>query len=243
MSSFRGGPGHFTEASAPPVAAYRYDALSDLLWWAPEMYALYGFREGEVVPTLELMEAHTHEDDRAQVRKAICPSWEAGLPFTSRHRIIDAQLVVHDVLTVGESIRSQGYPVTVHGYFVDVTSTLRKDVRANVAAALSQTFRTRGVIEQVKGALMLAYGLDEDSAFTLLRGYSNNHNVNLAKLASYVARQMSTAEVGGEPAQQTLFEILASVAEDRSVVDAEPDDEPAVQSERSVATDSEGADA
>lgn len=225
MSKRRESAPHFTEASAPPVAAYRYDAVTDQLWWSPEMYALFGMSPGEVVPTLALMDSHIHPDDRMSVHEVCCPAWEAGQPFTTRHRIVDAQLDVHDVLGVGESIRAGERYVTVHGYYVDVTAEIGNDVRASVTTALTETLRTRPVIDQVKGALMLAYGVDADTAFSLLRGISNNHNLRLAQLARYVAERISNIERGPEPAQETLFQILASVAENRDAIEAsrEPD--------------------
>jgi len=209
--------------AAPVAAAYRYDALADVLWWSAEMYALLGYQVDEVVPTLDLMEAHTAPEDRERVREEVCARWDQGLPFTTRHHVVDVQGRVHIVLAVGESIRVDGRYVIVQAYYVDVTTSIRQDVRANVTTALSETLRTRGVIEQAKGALMLAYGVEEDDAFALLRGLSNNHNVKVADLASYVVRRMPTAGSGTGPAQETLFEILASVADDPDVVRDEAD--------------------
>ncbi|WP_347350758.1 PAS and ANTAR domain-containing protein [Intrasporangium sp.] len=216
---------HFTEASAPPVAACRYDAVGDRLWWSPQMYRLFGFEPGEVVPTLALVDAHIHPEDRLTVHGICCPAWQHGGPFTTRHRIHDSRGAVHDVLAVGESILTEGRCVTVHAYYVDVTTQIGADVRAGVTTALTETFRTRGLIDQVKGALMLAYGVDADTAFSLLRGISNNHNLRVAQLAAYVADRMARAEPGPEPAQETLFEILASVADRRALIEswAEPD--------------------
>jgi ANTAR domain/PAS fold len=207
----------------PPVAAYRYDALADVVWWSPEMYALLGYEVDEVVPTLQLMEAHIAAEDRQRVRDEVCPRWEQGQPFTTRHHLVDVDGGVHIVLAVGESIRVGGRCLSVQAYYVDVTTSVRRDVSANVTAALTRTLRTRGVIEQAKGALMLAYGVEEDDAFALLRGLSNNHNVKVADLASYVVRRMPAAGVATGPAQETLFEILAAVADDPGVVRDEAD--------------------
>jgi hypothetical protein len=223
MSKQQNPARHFREAGAPPVAAYRYDALTDQVWWSPQMYALFGFEPGDVVPTLALMDAHIHPDDRQAVHDVCCPAWETGRPFTMRHRILDTSLNVRDVIAVGESIRAGDRCVTVHAYYVDVTTEIGNDVRAGVSVALEETLRTRGVIDQVKGALMLAYGVDADTAFSLLRGISNNHNLRLAHLARYVADRMSTVHRGAEPAQETLFQILASVAEEREAIAAWPD--------------------
>lgn len=222
MSQFKDSARHFSGASAPPVAACRYDAVADILWWSPQMYALYGFAVGEVVPTLAVMETHIHPDDRQTVRAVCAPAWAAGRPFTVRHRIVDAGQRVRDVIAVGEPIRANDRCVMVHLYFVDVTVQLGNDVRAGVTTALEETLRTRGVIDQVKGALMLAYGVDADTAFSLLRGISNNHNLRLAQLALYVADRVATVERGPEPAQETLFQILAAVAEEREVIEAWP---------------------
>jgi hypothetical protein len=58
-----------------------------------------------VEPTTELLLAHKHPDDRDAVADTLETVVKAGLPFSSRHRIIDTAGVMHHVLVVGDQLR------------------------------------------------------------------------------------------------------------------------------------------
>jgi hypothetical protein len=92
---------------------------------------------------------------------------------------------------------------------VDVTDETREATREAVDAAT----RHRRAIEQVKGALMISYRVDEVTAFGILRTHSNEHNVKMNELAEHVSRAMSAGTPrspldGGAP----MLEVLDSVA-------------------------------
>ena len=46
------------------------------------------------------------------------------------------------------------------------------------------------LIEQAKGMLMFAYGIDADEAFEVLRSQSQNHNVKLRLIAEQVVKDL-----------------------------------------------------
>jgi hypothetical protein len=52
--------------------------------------------------------------------------------------------------------------------------------------AVSAITERRVMIEQVKGMLMLIYGIDADGAFDLLRQQSQQHNVKLRVIAEQI---------------------------------------------------------
>lgn len=58
--------------------------------------------------------------------------------------------------------------------------------------ALQARLATLPEIEQAKGALMLAYGLTSNDAFTLLRRYSQDRNVKIRVIAARLAQNLGT---------------------------------------------------
>jgi hypothetical protein len=58
---------------------------------------------------------------------------------------------------------------------------------------LQERAATLPVIEQAKGALMLAYALTADEAFALLRSYSQNRNVRIRDIAARLTENLDSA--------------------------------------------------
>src|SRR6478752_3263882 len=79
--------GSTTEA----VGRFSYDVPTDTWWWSTSLYTVSGFTPGDIVPTTALMLAHQHPHDRARAARLITAAVTAGKPFSSRHRILDAQ--------------------------------------------------------------------------------------------------------------------------------------------------------
>jgi hypothetical protein len=73
-----------------------------------------------------------------------------------------------------------------HGYYVDVTPS-EQERQDEVTAAVTVIAEARADIERTKGMLMLVYGMDEASAFELLKWRSQETNIKLRLLAAQVA--------------------------------------------------------
>ncbi|TQC40137.1 ANTAR domain-containing protein [Rhodococcus sp. WS4] len=54
------------------------------------------------------------------------------------------------------------------GYCIDVTEALETDLRESLDEAVAELAKSRAVIEQAKGALMLAYSISSERAFGIL---------------------------------------------------------------------------
>jgi hypothetical protein len=65
-------------------------------------------------------------------------------------------------------------------------------------AEMVEALRSRSVIEQAKGMVMLRYGLDEDIAFRVLVRWSSIYNVKLRTVAATLVHA-GTRTVGPEP--------------------------------------------
>src|SRR6476469_449339 len=199
-----------TGSTTEAVGRFSYDVRTDTWWWSSSLYTIHGFTPGEIVPTTTLIRAHQHPEDRARAVQLITDAVAAGKPFSSRHRILDAQRRVHTVVTIGEGVRNEhGEIITVSGYLIDVTDALHRDIQAATRMAVELSAKTRAVIEQAKGALMITYGLDEDEAFALLRWHSQHSNIKIRDIATAITDHTNDPGIADLSADATLTEILA----------------------------------
>ncbi len=161
--------------------------FTDQRWeWSEQVQLMHGYEPGSVTPTTELVLAHKHPDDRAQIAAAIDDSLITGKALSSRHRIVDAGGQVHQVVVVGDQLHDdQGAVIGTHGFYVDVAPPDQVQEEL-VTAKLAEIAENRAAIEQAKGMLMLIYGIDDNAAFDLLRWLSQEANVKLRPLAEQI---------------------------------------------------------
>lgn len=153
------------------------------------MARLHGYEPGTVTPTTELVLAHKHPDDRKQIAATLEDIRRNDGAFSTRHRIIDVQGNIHQVVVIGNQlVDAAGTVVGTEGFYVDVTPSDEQHQQA-LTAEVAKFSRNRAVIEQSKGMLMVIYGIDEPTAFELLRWRSQEHNVKLRPLALQIVTE------------------------------------------------------
>ena len=183
--------GHLTGGAQQPVRSstlgrFRYDNLTDTWWWSTEMFDIHGLRECQAQLTTELILSLKHPEDHDETAATMHRALETGQPFTQPHRVVTADGTVRSVISVGEGIVLGGRVVAVHGYMVDVTAAVERQVQTDVWEEASRVIEQRAVIERAKGALMVRYGLDADAAFELLKSWSSTRNEKLRDVARHV---------------------------------------------------------
>ncbi|OBH97130.1 PAS and ANTAR domain-containing protein [Mycobacterium sp. E2733] len=157
--------------------------------WCEQVARLHGYEPGTVTPTTELVLAHKHPDDRKQIAATLDDIRCNHGPFSTRHRIIDVQGNVHQVVVVGNQlVDAAGTVVGTEGFYVDVTPTDRADQEA-LTAEVAKFTKNRAIIERAKGMLMVIYGIDETTAFVLLKWRSQQNNVKLRPLARQIVAE------------------------------------------------------
>ncbi|UFS98944.1 PAS and ANTAR domain-containing protein [Nocardia huaxiensis] len=204
------GPGR-----SQTVGSFRF-WLADQRWeWSDEVAVMHGYAPGTVEPTTELLLAHKHPDDRAQVATSLARTVENGEPFSSRHRIIDTDGVVRHVIVVGDlMVDDKDSVVGTSGYYIDVTDTLAEHRRETLDDTLPELYRARATIEQAKGALMLVYGINSEQAFRVLTWRSQETNIKLRTLAQQLVAEI--AIMGGAAVElRTRFDHLLLTVHER----------------------------
>ena len=170
--------------SRPLVGEFTWDTVTDAWWWSEDLYRLYGYEPGSVEPGMERFLHHKDPRDKARIDAVFSRCLDEGGPFSCYHRINDASGVQKTVVAIGFGRRDPDDTKTVEmqGFLIDVTVSGGDSTEATLKVVLE----SRAGIEQVKGALMLVYGVSAEAAFDLLRGYSQIYNKKLAAIVAAV---------------------------------------------------------
>ena len=155
---------------------------------------MHGYEPGTVHPTTELVLSHKHPDDYGQVAATLEEIRRTSGAFSTRHRIVDTQGEVRYVVVVGDQLIDDGAVVGTHGFYVDVTPTLRQEKQELLNEAVAEIAESRSAIEQVKGMLMVVYRISADTAFELLRVAIPGNQRQSSVLAEQIAADFLALE-------------------------------------------------
>jgi PAS domain S-box-containing protein len=150
------------------VGRFRYFLNRQQWEWSDAVARMHGYQPGTVAPSTDLHLQHKHPDDREHVAAALNRVLR-GEPFSSRHRIIDANGQTHWVIVVGDRMLDDDGAVI---------ATFIESLQSDVTTALTNVTASRAEIEQAKGVLMMIYRIPADRAFDLLVWRSQETNMN-----------------------------------------------------------------
>jgi hypothetical protein len=147
-----------------------------------------------------------------------------GIPFSSRHRIIDTAGDIHVVVVVGDRwyAADDGEMVGTVGFYVDITDEFNADVRHCLDKVVATITARRPVINQAIGMLLLAYSVPADRAFEILAWRSQETNVKLRDIAMRLVEQMTAASLLSSDRASQFDHMLLTV--DQPMSDTEPRD-------------------
>lgn len=202
----------FSGGHTQHVGSFQF-RLAEHRWvWSDEVARMHGYKPGEVEPTTELLLSHKHPDDRAKVAE-ILERVETGGLYSSRHRIVDTGGKIHWVVVVSDRMTGEGGEITgTHGYYIDVTSGIQSDL----TVAMASVVESRAVIDQAKGILMAAYGVDADRAFEILKWRSQATQVKLRTVATRLVEAVMREGLASE---------TVTVIDHLLLVEGPPDDD------------------
>lgn len=198
------GPTSITQMQATDeipstIGRFRYHREEDRWEWSDQLARLHGYESAtSVVPTTDLLLLHKHPEDKERVAELIDRVRTAGEPFSSQHRIVDVKGAVIPVVVIADLLHGpDGTRLGTFGYYVadSVSTTGQRSRTDRVHMDIDEMVRRRATIERVKGALMLAYRINEQQAFDLLVWRSQETNTKLHALAAAVESRLVTVDV------------------------------------------------
>lgn len=166
--------------------------------WSPAAFTLHGFEVGDVVPTTPLLLTHVEPEHRAAWAALLDPSAGACSPTFARLRRADGELrhVVglrrHD---------TDGIAVDV----ADVTALVAAEGSRQATEQITVLAQSLATVEQAKGALAAAYGVEPQVALAILQAAADRTGQDLNQLAHDVLERIAARD---QPSA-TLIESLA----------------------------------
>ncbi|HEX3547332.1 MAG TPA: PAS and ANTAR domain-containing protein [Mycobacterium sp.] len=205
---------HALAGGAPQRVGWFRFYFADERWeWSPQVERMHGYEPGSVHPTTDLVLSHKHPDDYGQVAATLEEIRRTSGAFSTRHRIIDTRGGVHHVVVVADQLHDDGGAVVgTHGFYVDVTPSIREVHDEVVTEAVAEIAELRSGIEQTKGMLMLIYRINADSAFELLKWRSQETNTKLRVLAEQVAEDFLGIQYDEVLPARTVYDRLLLTA-------------------------------
>jgi hypothetical protein len=170
------------------VGRFEYHYDSDTWTWSDTVAVIHGYEPGQVRPTTELVLSHKHPDDLAEVKGLL---QQSAAPFSSRHRIYTTTGALRNVVVVGDALTDEhGRIVATRGFYIDVTESVHAERERAVSEKLQLIVAHREIIDQAKGMLMMAYQINADAAFGILRWRSQELNVKLVSIAQRIVTEV-----------------------------------------------------
>ena len=191
------------QRSEDPVLLFEYDAQIGRWTWSDGLRELHGLAPHSE-PTTDVMLERMLEDDRASTFERFQEHLRTPGPYSCVYRMRDPAGRLHSLRYVGYSEPGGDEVKRLYGFVIDITVMLRDNAAQAVAGAMEHPSE----IEQAKGALMLAFNIDGDAAFELLRGYSSRTNTKLAVVAQRIAQGLHDPRHLGADPVRSLLELL-----------------------------------
>jgi hypothetical protein len=189
---------------------FSYDVRSGDWEWDSEVFRIHGLKPGETEPTTEHVLDAAAPDDSVRVKELLDKMIATSESFSVSYRLTTADGAERMVLLVGERAfcDDPDQVTSIEGFFVDLTADVAKEAEDAATAAVEASAEHRAVIEQAKGALMLAYGFDEDAAFAMLAWWSRNRNVKVRDLATELMKASEDGAATGQDFRTRVDDLL-----------------------------------
>lgn len=194
-------------SARPQFGHWSFDLGTETWHWSAEVIAMWDIGLTTDTP-VDAVVLRLHPDDRDEIGTRLTAAVEHGVNLSGQGRLLTDSLGERIFAFFGDVVHDECGGRRLQGYSLDVTEEMRAATREAVDAAT----RHRRAIEQVKGALMVTYCVDEVTAFAILRKQSNESNVKIHQLADEVSRVMSSGSPRPDGGATPMMEILTSVA-------------------------------
>lgn len=203
-------------SSQSRVGRFSHNPVEGAWSWNDDVFRILGLLPWSVTPSTEHLVSSTHPEDRQLVSETLDRAATDGQPFSLSYRLTAADDAERKVLMVGVARRDRVSTPVIDGYLVDLTEDFRQDAEQVARRAVHESAQHRATIERALGGLMVAYGLDGDGAFDMLRWWSQNRNMKVRDLAGRLVEAASRGATSATEIRETFDELLHDVTAHRT---------------------------
>lgn len=194
-----------------PTGRFSFDVATGVWGWDDEVLRIHGYGPGSLQPTAQLQSKH--REDRERLQELLARVGSNDGPFSFSYQIVGADGVDRRVVLVGSGeIHAPDPAATIEGYCIDLTEDFSVEGESRAQVAVTASAANRATIEQAKGALMLAYGLNPEQAFAMLRWWSRNRNIKIRDLATRLVELAGAGRVTGVRLRDQIDSVLHDIA-------------------------------
>ncbi|MDH6288019.1 PAS and ANTAR domain-containing protein [Rhodococcus opacus] len=196
------------------VGSFRFHLDGERWEWSDAVAHMHGYQPDEVTPTTALLLSHKHPDDEPRVAKVLEKMVTEKQPFSSEHRIIDTGGQIHQVIVVSDCmLDDDGDVIGTSGFYIDVTDSHESVIKASVDDIVDELEKSRAIIEQAKGVLMVVYGISAERAFDVLTWRSQQTNTKVRALAAQFVHDLTAQANTPSDFRRRVEQLLLTVHE------------------------------
>lgn len=127
------------------IGGWEYDFRTDTVIWSNELYRIFGYEPGEIIPSLDLFfNTHVHPDDRSLIKDIYGSKEVETIPEGLQYRIITKNGSMRYVAARNRyEYDASGVMVRLYGMVADITERKKSDeMRLRLISAIEQTSET-----------------------------------------------------------------------------------------------------
>jgi len=158
------------------TGSFGWDVPREAHFWSDESYRIYGYDPATTTPTLGLMLARAHPEDRALVERTIDQAFNDGAGFDFEHRLLMPDGATRYVHLVARATGDRTGKVEFVGALMDVTAAKRSfDELQQTQADLARISRLTSMGQL---AASIAHEVNQPLTGVVTNGYTCLHWLN-----------------------------------------------------------------
>lgn len=124
---------------------YDWHIETDTNTWSDQLFRIYGYEPGEIVPSYDVFMQHIHPDDRDSVRSVHQHAYATGEPYQMVERIVRPDGELRYLASNGQVVTdTTGTPLRMRGTCIDITDRVRAEqAQEETAVRLAEELQAR----------------------------------------------------------------------------------------------------